>query len=170
MIGSPANGRVFQASQSRFTLLHVRLTVSLPTIPPNNAASARRTRLVLVPGARDQRVGGKRAPLIGPRRLALPFRRPALGRGQPGARHRNLDRPKRAGQRPRAAAMAVARNAGSCFNTGHLASSVTRPCQRSIELVAEQLFDELTRPNPYLGLDRIKPIVKKINSLLGRWL
>jgi hypothetical protein len=30
-------------------LRHVRLTVSLPTVPPNSAASARRTRLVLVP-------------------------------------------------------------------------------------------------------------------------
>jgi hypothetical protein len=64
--------------------------------------------------------------------------------------------------------VAVARNAGSCFIAGHLASSVTRPCQRSIELAAEQLFDELTRPNPYLGLDRVEPIIKKINSLLGQ--
>jgi hypothetical protein len=64
--------------------------------------------------------------------------------------------------------MAVARDAGSSFIAGHLASSVTRPCQRSIELAAEQLFDELTRPSPYLGLDRIKPIVEKINGLLGR--
>src|SRR5947208_9128470 len=39
----------FQASQSLFTLRHVRLTVSLPTVPPNSAASARRTRRVLVP-------------------------------------------------------------------------------------------------------------------------
>src|SRR5450631_3375995 len=48
-IGSSASERVFQASQSLFTLRHVRLTVSLPTVPPNNAANARRTRLVLVP-------------------------------------------------------------------------------------------------------------------------
>jgi hypothetical protein len=40
---------VFQPSQSLFTLRHVRLTVSLPTVPPNKAASARRTRRVLVP-------------------------------------------------------------------------------------------------------------------------
>ena len=33
-----------------------------------------------------------------PQRLALPFRRLAFGRGQPGARHRNLDRPERARQ------------------------------------------------------------------------
>jgi hypothetical protein len=30
-------------------LRHVRLTVSLPTVPSNKADSARRTRLVLVP-------------------------------------------------------------------------------------------------------------------------
>jgi hypothetical protein len=48
-IGSPASERVFQASQSLFTLRHVRLAVSLPTVPPTKAASARRTRRVLVP-------------------------------------------------------------------------------------------------------------------------
>jgi hypothetical protein len=48
-IGSLASERAFQASQSLFTLRHVRLTVSLPTAPPNSAASARRTRRVLVP-------------------------------------------------------------------------------------------------------------------------
>jgi len=48
-IGSSASERAFQASQSLFTLRHVRLTVSLPTAPPNSAASARRTRRVLVP-------------------------------------------------------------------------------------------------------------------------
>jgi len=41
--------RAFQASQSVCTLRHTRLTVSLPTAPPNSAASARRTRRVLVP-------------------------------------------------------------------------------------------------------------------------
>jgi len=48
-IGSSASERVFQASQSLFTLRYVRLTVFLPTVPPNKAASARRTRRVLVP-------------------------------------------------------------------------------------------------------------------------
>src|SRR5438552_612110 len=48
--------------------------------------------------ARNQRVGCQRAPLIGPQRLALPFARPALGSVQPGARHRDLDRPEGAGQ------------------------------------------------------------------------
>src|ERR1700719_1818452 len=48
-IGSSASERPFQASQSPFTLRQPRLTVSFPTAPPNKAASARRTRRVLVP-------------------------------------------------------------------------------------------------------------------------
>ena len=48
-IGSSASERPFQASQSPFTLRQVRLTTSLPTGPANAAASARRTRRVLVP-------------------------------------------------------------------------------------------------------------------------
>jgi len=35
--------------QSAFTFRHTRLTVSLPTVPPNSAASARRTRRVYHP-------------------------------------------------------------------------------------------------------------------------
>jgi hypothetical protein len=96
----------------------------------------------------DQRVGGKRAPLIGPQRLALPFRRPALGPGQPGARHRNLDRPERACQRSRAAAVAVARNPGPSFIAGHPASFEARPCQHSVELVAKQLFNKIGAIEP----------------------
>src|SRR5207247_10264783 len=48
-IGSAASERAFQASQSAFTLRQTRLTVSLPTAPPNSAFKARRTRRVLVP-------------------------------------------------------------------------------------------------------------------------
>jgi hypothetical protein len=69
---------------------------------------------------------GQRPALVGAQRLALPFRRFALGRGQPGARHRDLDRPECARQRPRAAAVAVARDAGFSFIAGHMASLVTR--------------------------------------------
>ncbi len=49
MIGSAANERVFHASRSPFTLRQTRLTTSLPTAPPNKAASARRMRRVFVP-------------------------------------------------------------------------------------------------------------------------
>ncbi len=37
MIGSPASGRAFQASQSPFTFRHTRLTVSLLIAPPKTA-------------------------------------------------------------------------------------------------------------------------------------
>jgi len=60
--------------------------------------------------------------------------------------------------------MTVARDAGSCFIAGYLASFVTRPFQRGIEFAADQLFDELTRPSPYLSLDRIEPVFEKINN------
>jgi hypothetical protein len=78
----------------------------------------------------------------------------------------NLDRPECAGQRPRAAAVAVTRNAGFFFIAGHLASLVTRPCQRRIQFLAKQLFNELTRPSPYLGLKRVEPVVEKSGSCL----
>src|SRR6202158_3635586 len=84
--------------------------------------------------ARDQRIGGQRPALVGAQRLALPFRRLALGRGQPGARHRDLDRPECACQRPRAATVAMARNAGFAFIAGHLASLVTRSRQHGVKL------------------------------------
>jgi hypothetical protein len=49
----------------------------------------------------------------------------------------------------------------SCFIAGHLASSVTRPCRRGIEFAENQPFDELTCPDPYLGLDRVEPVVER---------
>jgi hypothetical protein len=64
--------------------------------------------------------------------------------------------------------VAVARNARSLVTAGHLTSPVTRARQHGVELAADQLFAELTRPSPHLGLDRIKPVVEKINSHLGR--
>jgi hypothetical protein len=105
---------------------------------------------------------------IRPQRFALPFRRLALSGVQSGARHRDLDRAERACQRPRPAAEAVARNARSYFTAGHLTSPITWACQHSVELAADQLFDELTRSSPHFGLNRIKPVVEKINSHLGR--
>ena len=63
--------------------------------------------------------------------------------------------------------MAVAGNDRSFFIASNLASPVTRAGKHSIELAADQLFDELTRPSAHLGLERIKPVVEKINSLLG---
>jgi hypothetical protein len=62
----------------------------------------------------------------------------------------------------------MARNARSSFIAGYLTSPITRACQHSVELAADQLFDELTRSSPHFGLNRIKPVVEKINSHLGR--
>jgi len=50
MIGSSASERAFHETQPLLTLRQARLTVSLPTAPPNTEASARCTRRVLVPG------------------------------------------------------------------------------------------------------------------------
>jgi len=86
---------------------------------------------------------------------------------QPGARHVNLDRAERAGQRPRTAAVAVAGKDRTFFIASNLASPVTRAGKHSVELAADHLFDELTRPSAHLALDRIKPVVKKTNSHLG---
>jgi hypothetical protein len=58
------------------------------------------------------------------------------------------------------------RNASFSFIAGHLASPITRAGQCCVELAADQLFDELPRPTPDLGLDRIEPIVKKVGSAL----
>ena len=61
----------------------------------------------------------------------------------------------------------MAGNVRTCFIAGHLASPVTRAGKHSVELAADQLFNEVTRPSTHLGLDRIEPVVEKINSHLG---
>jgi hypothetical protein len=61
--------------------------------------------------------------------------------------------------------VAVARNPCSSFIAGHLASTVTWAGKHSVELAADHLFDELARPSAHLDLDRIKPVVEKINSI-----
>lgn len=94
---------------------------------------------------------------LGGRRVKVKSRAPA----------RDLDRPERSCQRPRLAAVAVARNAGSFLAAGHPASSVAWAHQHGVQLAADQFFEELSRPSPYLGFDRIKPVVEKINSHLG---
>src|SRR4051812_28466735 len=50
--------------------------------------------------ARNQRVSDKRAPLIGPQRLALPLRRLAIGGVEPGARDLDLHPAEASQQRP----------------------------------------------------------------------
>ena len=130
MIGSSASERLFHASQSLFTLRPG------PThrVLANRSAEQRRQRAPHPPrigagqiAARDQRIGGKRTPLIGSQRPALPFRGLAFGVVKPGPRHRDLDRSERARQPSRPAAVAMARDASFCFIAGHLAASVARP-------------------------------------------
>src|SRR5579883_464376 len=160
-IGSSASERAFQASQSLFTLRHVRPC-------PWRRQTGRRAPGA--PGAcwcRPDRCWrsarrGQRATLISPQCLALPFRRLARGRVQPGARHRDLDRPERPCQRARPTAVAVARDARTFFIAGHRDSPVTRACQHGVELATDQLLDELACRRPYLGLDPVKPVVEKI--------
>src|SRR5438309_837698 len=118
-------------------------------------------------GACDQRIGRQRAPLIGPQRLALPFARLALGSVQPRPWYRDLDRPKRAGQRPPPAAVAMSGHASSFFFAGRLASPITRAGQYRVELAMDQFFDELPSPITHRRLDRIEPIVEKLGSRLG---
>jgi hypothetical protein len=70
----------------------------------------------------------------------------AVGGVQPGARHGNLDRPKRAGQRPRTAAVPVAGNDRTFFIASNLASHVTGAAKHGVELAADHLFDQLNAP------------------------
>ena len=81
-IGSSASERAFQASQSVFTLRHTRLTMSLPTRPRKRPRGPAYPPCVGAGEIRagDQSIGGNRAPLVGPQRLALPLRRLAVRR------------------------------------------------------------------------------------------
>ena len=71
-------------------------------------------------GAGNQRIGGLRAPLVSPQRLALPLRRLAVRGVEPGARHRDLDRAKGAQSATAIGAVPVAGNDRTCFIAGHL--------------------------------------------------
>jgi hypothetical protein len=51
--------------------------------------------------------------------------------------------------------VAVARNACSSFIAGYLASTVTRAGKHVVELAPDHRFNELTRPGPHFGLERI---------------
>ena len=122
-------------------------------------------------GARDQRVGNKRAPLIGPQRLALPLRRLAIRSVQPGARHLDLHLAEASHQRPRPMAMAVTGDADRLlrFAARRLRmASVARPRQRHVELALDHGMDEFANPIAQASFDRIKPVVEKINSRLAQ--
>ena len=98
-ISSPARSRFCHASQSACTLCQARLTVSLPTAPPNSAAE----RAAHPPGVGagkigpgNQRLRSLRQPLVGRQRLAVPFLWLAIAASQSCPRHRDAHRPERA--------------------------------------------------------------------------
>ena len=75
-MSSSDKSRACQLSQSVFTLRQARLTASLPTLPPNRPASARRTRARVGAGKvriGDNRLGPFGQPLVGLDGLAPPF-------------------------------------------------------------------------------------------------
>ena len=124
-IGSSASERAFQASQSPFTLRQVRLTMSLPMAPLNSAVNALDAPRIDAGEirARDQRLGRKRAALVGAQRPGLPFRRAAVRLNEPRPRHGDRGLPERARQRSRPAAMPMAgpRSRAPCSSPASLA-------------------------------------------------
>jgi putative transposase len=88
-------------------------------------------------GARDQCIGGQRAPLISPQRLALPLSRFAVQGVQSRARHRELHPAKAPHEGPRPVAVAVAAGAGAlatAVRSVQTPAAVTRPRQQNVEL------------------------------------
>ena len=118
----------------------------------------------------DQRVGSQRAALIFPQRLALPFRRLAVGSVQPSAWHCDLGLPERSRQRAHPAPMPMARN-----NRRNVAAirrlgspSIAWARKNGIELAANHLLDQLAHAVTNPGLDGIKPVVEKMGITFGR--
>jgi hypothetical protein len=168
-IGSAASGRAFQASQSLFDLAPDPAHDVLAHGPAEqrNQSAPHPPRIGAGEvGAGNQRIGGERATLIGPQRLAVPFGGPAIGSLQPGARYGDLGFAKAAGQRARAAAVTMANN--TC-RTGVflLCPPIASASQRRIQLTADERLDELANPFAHTALDRIKPVVEKVGGGVG---
>jgi len=169
-------------SQSVSTLRQVRLTTSLLTAPPNQAASARLTRRVLVPqvGARDQRLDLARHPRIPGRSGAASLLRapPSAVIGAIAQRSRGVMSAKLTGGtlsatgpnqpsswRLRTPFQCSARppSARSCrvrpAQPFHALSREPFGCfaQRRRQLLLQQLLDDLAHPTPEARLDRVKP-------------
>src|SRR5450631_1871790 len=171
-IGSSASERVFQASQSVFTLRQVRLRVLA-----HRAAKQRRQRPANPPrvgagqiGGGDHRIRRDGAALIGLQCLALPFGRTAVGGVQSGARHGYLDRAKRSKQRARPVAMTMAGYSPLC-HAGFLArvrrnTPIAGSGKHRIELLLHHRLDEIAHPAAHSKFNRVKPIVEKLGGCL----
>jgi hypothetical protein len=88
---------------------------------------------------------------------------------QPRARHRDVRLAESTRQRPRAAAVPVARDASRNLVVGsvRVLPPVARLRQHLVELAANHLFDEATNPFAQLLFDRIKPILEKMRGNFG---
>jgi hypothetical protein len=126
--GARSARRPASGSQSPFTLRHTRLTVSLPTSPPITLRSARCALRALVPARYAPAIGASAARVRLRQRPALPLRRLSVRSVQPGAWHRDLGVPERAGQRAYPAPMPmVGNNQGPSLSS---AGPARRPTER----------------------------------------
>jgi hypothetical protein len=116
------------------------------------------------------RVGGQRATLIGPKRLALPFPRLAVGGVQASTRHGDLGLAEGPRQRAYPAPMPMARNTRRNIAAirSRRAPAIARARQNRIKFAANHLFDQPANPVADPGFDRIKPIVEKMGVTFGR--
>ena len=96
-------------------------------------------------GRGDQRVGGQRAPLVGPQRLALPLPGRAIGGVEASARHGDLGRTECPRQGTRAAAVPVPGCAGIA-SSPHSGAGVAWAGQNSVELGPDHPLDETREP------------------------
>ena len=112
-------------------------------------------------GPGDQRVGRLGAPLVGAKRGAPPFARPAVRAHQSGARHGNLRSSERPGQTALAMAVPDADDRRRFAIRIGFASSVARTRQRTGEFLLQHHLDEAPNASANPVLDRVEPIVEK---------
>ena len=162
MIGSSLSERAFHASQSPLVLRHTRLTVSLPTAPPNSAASARRTRRVLVP--KNMRPRSTRRPVssaAGRREWSHSAIRSSCLRESPAGRAARESSWRR--KFPECV-VPDGRGAGQRAPLGGTSPTsartfISRPPQRGVEFGFEKLLYEAANTRPHPVFQGIEPIL-----------